>query len=58
MAITVKPYKGESVESLYVRFKRKCKEEKIFLQIMKNEFYVKPSQRKKNKRRKKQLDNF
>lgn len=49
MAITVKAKKGERVESLYIRFKRKCKSEKLFLQIVKNQFYIKPSQKRRQK---------
>jgi ribosomal protein S21 len=54
MSITVVKNKGEGVESLCNRFKRKCKEEKLLFQILQKEFYMKPSEKRriKQKRRK------
>ena len=49
MAVTVKARKNEQVESLFGRFKRKLKSEKRILEILKNEFYVKPSEKKRAK---------
>ncbi len=51
--------KGENVESLYGRFKKLCKKDGLFLRINEKSFYMKPSEKRrlKQKRRKKQGDN-
>jgi ribosomal protein S21 len=54
MSIGVKARKGELVESLYQRFKKKVKEGKVFVLAMEKSYYRKPSEirRLKNKRKK------
>ena len=55
--VTVTAHKGEKVESLYKRFKRKIKRENLILEIKKRDFFVKPSEiRRQKKRRKKYSD--
>lgn len=58
MAITVIAKKGESVESLYMRFKRKCKADKLFLRIVDKEYYMKPSQKRRNKQKRNQRNSL
>lgn len=45
--IIVKVKEGESLDSAYRRFKRKCENESIFEELRKHERYEKPSERKK-----------
>ena len=54
--ITVKPYKNENIDSLLLRFKRECKNDRLFLRIAEKEFFVKPSLKRRNKRRRKMID--
>jgi len=56
--ITVKAFKNENIESLFSRFKRKCKDDKLFLRITEKEFFIKPSQKRRNKQKRLKHDNF
>ncbi|MBC8550367.1 MAG: 30S ribosomal protein S21 [Candidatus Brocadiales bacterium] len=51
MGIEVKPkYAGEPVESMLRRFKNKVKGSGILLDVKKNEFYEKPTAKRRRKK--------
>ncbi|MAE81489.1 MAG: 30S ribosomal protein S21 [Flammeovirgaceae bacterium] len=54
-ALKVVAKEGESIESLLRRFKKKLKFEDRFREIRKWDYYLKPSDRKKLRRRRKKL---
>ena len=51
MGIEIRPkYENESIESMIRRFQNKVKSEGILEDLRKNEYYEKPSMRKRKKR--------
>lgn len=50
--ISVIKKNNENIESLLSRFKKKIKDDKLFLRILDKEFFVKPSQKRRLKRKK------
>lgn len=55
MALKVEARKGEDVENLLRRFKRKLKKEDRIIEIRKWDYYQKPSDKKRAKRRRKKF---
>jgi len=53
--ISVKAYRGEKVESLYRRFKRKLKHENFILEIRKSDYFIKPSEKRRQKKRRRKF---
>ena len=52
MAIRIKSRGSESVEQLMRRFKKLCEKEGLTKDIRRNEFYEKPSERRRRAQRK------
>ena len=51
----VKAKKGEDVESLLVRFKKKLKEHDRFLEIRKHDYFIPKSQKRRQKQRRRKF---
>lgn len=51
-------YKNESINSLYNRFKKMCKDDKLMLRIKEKEYFIKPSLKKRLKRRHNKQENL
>lgn len=56
--VEVTAKRGESFESLYKRFLRKFKQSGVIQDCKNKEYYVKPSIKRNNKKRKAQRKNF
>lgn len=52
-AISVYPREGEDIDSVLKRFKRKLKDDGMIIELRRREYFMKPSEIKKMKRRRK-----
>jgi|ETNvirnome_2_300_1030623.scaffolds.fasta_scaffold75309_2 small subunit ribosomal protein S21 len=55
MSLEVHSRPNESIENLLRRFKRNLKRENRFVEIRKHDFFVKPSEKRRLKKRRKKL---